>query len=187
MESTVSLIFYDLMPVLLFFIVFKFYGIYAATWAGILSTLGQVVITRLIKKNYNKQQVMTLFVFMLMGGLTLYFHNPLFIKWKPTIIFWVLSFVFLGSQCIGKTTMAERMFEKILEDNAHQVPRLTWLKVNTSWSLFFAFLGALNLYVAFHYSLETWVNYKLFGSFTMLMVFSLAQGCWLIRYLPSEK
>src|SRR6185312_6363225 len=95
-------LFYDFVPVLLFFIAFKWYGIYAATIVGIVATALQVVITTLWKKKIDKKQLMTLFVFVVFGGMTLYFHNPIFVKWKPSIIFWIFGIVLLGSHLIGK-------------------------------------------------------------------------------------
>lgn len=106
---------YDFIPVILFFIAFKLYGIYTATVVGIVVTAFQVVITTIWKKRIDKQQLVTLIVFVVFGGMTLYFHNPLFVKWKPTVIYWIFAVVLFFSQFIGKKPLMQRMLEKYLK------------------------------------------------------------------------
>src|SRR5476651_2037625 len=95
-------ILFDLLPVFLFFIAFKFYGIYAATWVGIIATFIQTFSYRLINKRWDKMQITTLIIFCVFGGMTLYFHNPIFVKWKPTIVFWIFSIILFFSQFVSK-------------------------------------------------------------------------------------
>src|SRR5579872_6248363 len=104
-----SSLFIDFIPVLLFFFAFKFYGIYVATIVGIVVTALQVVVTRLKKRRFDKQQLVTLLVFSVFGGMTLYFHDPIFVKWKPTVIFWIFGVVFLATQFFGKKPLIQRM------------------------------------------------------------------------------
>lgn len=182
-------VFYDLVPVLLFFIAFKFYGIYAATLVGIVATAFQVFITILVKKQIDKKQLVTLIVFLLFGGLTLYFHNPIFIKWKPTIVYWIFGAVFLFSHFIGQKPLIQRIFSSALESSgtSHEVPNRVWRKLNLVWTLFFVALGFLNLWVAYHFSTNAWVNFKLYGVMGCLLLFSLAQIFYLAQFFTDEK
>src|SRR3990167_3494611 len=91
-------LFYEIFPIFLFFLAFKFYGIYSATIVGIVTTLLQVLINRIWLKKWDKKQIITLAVFVLFGGMTLYFHDPIFVKWKPTIVFWIFALVILVTQ-----------------------------------------------------------------------------------------
>ena len=177
---------YDFVPVLLFFISFKLYGIYAATVVGIVATALQVITTRLWKKKFDKQQVVTLIVFALFGGMTLYFHNPLFVKWKPTIIFWIFAIIFAGSHFVGKKLLIQRMMEPVLEGKT-TLPELAWKKLSFAWITFFTSLGALNIYIAYHYSTDTWVNFKVYGILGLLFIFSIIQAVYLSRYMEPQK
>ena len=175
-------LFYDFIPVLLFFIAFKWYGIYAATIAGIVATAAQVLITTVWKKKVDKKQLITLMVFIVFGGLTLYFHNPIFVKWKPTIIFWVFGSAFLLSHFIGKKPLIQRMMEGMLEGN-HSLPDNAWKNMNRVWVLFFFLLGAMNIFIAYHFSTDIWVNFKFYGILGSLFGFSFLQAICLARYM----
>lgn len=178
---------FDFIPVLLFFIAFKWYGIYVATTVGIVVTALQVVLTRIMRKKFDNQQLVTLVVFVVFGGMTLYFHNPIFIKWKPTIIFAVFGMVFLGSQFIGHKPLIQRMLEKMVEGQAHTVPNTVWKRLNLVWAMFFFMLASVNLYVAYRFSTEWWVNFKVYGIMGILLVFSFLQAMYLTRYLSEAK
>ena len=172
---------YDFVPVLLFFMAFKFYGIYVATVVGIVATAIQVLITTIWKKKLDRKQLITLLVFVLFGGMTLYFHNPIFVKWKPSIIFWIFGLIFLLSHFIGKKVIIQRIMENMLEDK--KLPSSIWQRMNLSWSLFFLILGTLNIYIAYHFSTDAWVNFKFYGILGAMIVFSVLQAVMLSRYL----
>lgn len=174
-------LFYDFIPVLLFFLAFKIYGIYIATVVGIVATALQVIITTLWKKKLDRKQLVTLFVFVVFGGMTLYFHNPIFVKWKPSIIFWIFGTVFLLSHFIGKKVLIQRMMENMLEGKT--LPASVWKRMNISWALFFLILGTINIFVAYHFSTDTWVNFKFYGILGLLMLFSILQAICLSRYI----
>lgn len=181
---------YDLIPVILFFIAFKFYGIYVATTVGIIITAIQVLVSSLWTRKIDKQQVITLIVFIIFGGMTLYFHNPLFVKWKPTVIYWIFGAIFLGSHFIGQQTIIQRVFASALEkDNrpAHTVPTMVWKNLNMAWVIFFFALGCINLWVAYQFSTNAWVNFKLYGVMGSLLIFSVIQAFYLARYFIDEK
>ncbi|MES2217026.1 MAG: septation protein A [Pseudomonadota bacterium] len=176
----------DFIPVLLFFVAFKMYGIYVATTVGIVATAVQVVFTRLTRKKFDKQQLVTLAVFVVFGGMTLYFHNPIFIKWKPTIVFWVFGIAFLLSQFIGDKPIVQRMLEKVLEGNA-SLPEKVWTRLNYAWAAFFIVLGSVNLFVAYNFDTDVWVNFKVYGIMGILIIFSFVQALFLSRFLADGK
>lgn len=176
----------DFFPVLLFFIAFKWYGIYVATVVGIIATALQVFVTFITKKQFDKQQIITFAVFVLFGGMTLYFHNPIFVKWKPTIVFWIFSLVFFMSHFIGKKPLLQRMMEPALSGKG-SIPEMAWKKLSLMWIVFFALLGTINLFIAYHYSTDTWVNFKLYGILGLLLLFSIVQSVYLMRYISEEK
>jgi intracellular septation protein len=176
----------DFIPVILFLIAFKLYGIYVATSVGIIVTALQVLITRLIKHRFDKQQLITLAVFSVFGGMTLYFHNPIFIKWKPTIVFWIFGLVFLATQFIGDKTLSERMMAKMIEEQSKPIPAAVWRRINLGWAMFFLILGSINLYVAYLFSTEAWVNFKVYGILAIVMLFSIVQAIYLSRFMSKE-
>lgn len=175
----------DLVPVLLFFIVFKLYGIYVATAVGIISTAVQVVVTFIWKKRFDRQQLLTLVVFVIFGGMTLYFHNPLFVKWKPTVVFWIMGLAFFLSRYIGEKTIVQRMLEKGLDGVT--LSKHIWQKLNGLWVSFFLSVGGVNILVAYHFSTDAWVNFKLYGISSLLLLFCIFQAIFLSRYITGSK
>lgn len=178
-------LFYDFFPIVLFFIAFKIYGIYVATGVGIAVTGLQLLFNTLWHRRFDKQLLITFIVFVFFGGMTLYFHNPLFVKWKPTVIYWIFAVILLGSQFIGEKPIIQRMLTKMLENAT--VPDVIWRRLNMAWVIFFTALGCLNLYVAYSFSTDTWVNFKLYGTLGALMGFSFLQAMCLARYMSESK
>jgi len=177
---------YEIFPVFLFFIAFKLYDIYVATVVGIVATLSQVVISRCWKGKWDRKQLITLGVFLLFGGMTLYFHNPIFVKWKPTVIFWVFALIIFISQFFSKKPLIKRLMEGMLQNKA-TIPELVWKKLNVIWMAFFVGLGAINLYIAYYFSNDAWVNFKFYGITGALVLLSIFQACYLMRYLTETK
>jgi len=175
---------FDFIPVFLFFIVFHFKGIYAATITGIVATALQVIIYYIWKRKFEKQQLLTFAVFVVFGGLTLYFHNPIFVKWKPSIVFWVMGLVFFGSLYIGKKPLLKSMLEASLQDQALTFE--VWKTLTYIWSIFFIALGTINIFIAYHFSTEVWVNFKFYGITGLLLLFCIGQAVYLARYLTDE-
>jgi intracellular septation protein len=171
---------FDFFPILLFFIAYKAYDIYVATAVAIVASFVQVGWFWLQYRRVEKMHVITLLLIVVLGGATLIFQDDAFIKWKPTVVNWLFGVTFLGSQFIGKKPIVQRMMESNVELPAHIWPRL-----NLAWSVFFIFLGAINLYVAFsgHFSTDTWVDFKLFGMFGLTIVFIVGQTFFLGRYV----
>lgn len=172
----------DFLPVLLFFIAYyiptdRSQGIYLATTVAISASLVQVTWHRLRHGRYEKMQLVTLALLIVLGGATLLLHDARFIKWKPTAVNWAFALVFLGSQFIGPKNLVQRMME-----GAITAPAAVWRRLNLIWVLFFSFLGGVNLYVAFNFAEETWVKFKLFGMLGLTLVFVLAQSFYLARH-----
>jgi intracellular septation protein len=173
---------FDLFPILLFFIAFKFEGIYVATAAAIGATMLQIIWTKFRHGKVDKMLWVSLAIVGVFGGATLLLHDESFIKWKPTVLYWVFSVILLFSDLLlHKNLMRNMLQEKIA------LPLHVWKRFNLSWSLFFAVLGFINLYVAFHFSTEAWVDFKLFGFTALMLVFILAQGVWLSKYVDEKK
>lgn len=178
---------FDFFPVLLFFITFKWYddpkqGILAATAVIIVATGVQVAVTWLRQRRVEKIHLVTLALLIGMGGVTLALQDEIYIKWKSTVFFWVLAVAFLGSQFIGGKTLVQRFF-----DSKFDPPAGVWTLLNLTWVAFFACLGALNLFVVYNFSTDTWVNFKLFGLTGLTFVFVFAQVFYLFRYMVPDE
>jgi intracellular septation protein len=169
-------------PWLLFFIVYKTYDIYVATAVLIAACVVQTFGCRIIKGKFERAQVITLALVFIFGGLTLLLHNEVFIKWKPTAINWLFAVAFIGSRHIGKKTIIERM----MGDNI-TLPAPVWIRLNMAWALFFIALGILNIYIAFNFDTDTWVNFKLFGLMGLTFVFVIAQSFFLMPYFREQQ
>ncbi|OGT16559.1 MAG: septation protein A [Gammaproteobacteria bacterium RIFCSPLOWO2_02_FULL_38_11] len=175
-------LFYEFLPILLFFIAYKFAGIYCATGVAILSSLGQFTIHWFKHKKVDTLQLITLGCIVLFGGATLSFHNELFIKWKPTAINWIFALVFLFTHYFGKKPLVQYFMEKNI-----QLPLSLWKRLNLSWAFFFIFVGGLNLFVAYQFSTDIWVNFKLFGLMGLTLVFAILQSVFLAKHLHAIK
>jgi len=205
---------FDFLPIVLFFIVYKFFldlpdgliisvnsllpvmaltpgnesdAIYLATLVAILATIIQVAFSAILLKKVEKMPIITLVLLVIFGGATLLLKDPLFIQWKPSAINWLFGLGFLLSQFIGSKPLVQRLMSQavIIEDDS------VWVKLNLSWVFFFALSGLANLIVApaidpfnFQFSESTWVDFKLFGLMGMTIVFVIGQAFYLARVMP---
>jgi len=173
---------FDLFPVILFFIVFKIAGVFAATATAIVATFIQV---GWVKYRHGKVDTMlwvSLGIITVFGGATLLLHDETFIKWKPTILYWFFAVALLFSAIVLKKNLMRSLLQEKMA-----LPDFVWHRLNLSWSAFFALLGVLNLYVAYKFSTEGWVNFKLFGATGIMLVFILAQAALLSKYVEEDK
>lgn len=172
---------FDFLPILLFFIAYKMSDIYVATGVLIVATLGQTGWIWLRQRRIEKLPLFTAGLVLVLGGATLLLQDPLFVKWKPTVVNWLFAVAFLGSHFIGQKTLLERMMGGQLE-----LPASVWVKLTFAWAIFFFAMGVANLYVAFTFDENTWVNFKLFGMLGLTLVFVLAQAAYLSRHLKLD-
>mgnify|MGYP001827162828 FL=1 len=170
----------DLFPVILFFLAYKLFGIYVATAVAIGASAVQVAYGHFTHGKVETMHWVTLGLLALFGGMTLLLQDPVFIKWKPTVVNWLFAGAFLASGLFMERSLIQRMM-----DHAIKLPQTIWNRLNFAWIGFFISAGVLNLYVAFNFSEDTWVNFKLFGLMGLTLVFVLAQGIYLARYLPA--
>ena len=177
---------FDFFPIIAFFIAFyvpedREQGIYIATYTIIIATTIQIVLYWLLYKKFEKMHLITFVVVLIFGGLTIYLNDENFIKWKPTIVNWCFSLAFIGSHFIGKKTLIERMLT--MAENKLELPKHVWRNLNISWAVFFIFMGFVNLYVAFNFSTEFWVNFKAWGMTLLNLSFMVGMGIYLYKYI----
>jgi len=172
---------FDLFPVILFFIVFKFFGIYPATATAIVATIVQIIWMKIKHGKVDGTMIASGLIIVVFGGATLLLHDENFIKWKPTVLYWVFSVALIVANLAFKKNLIRGLMEKQIS-----LPDNIWNKLNLAWSLFFVVLGFINLYVAFNYSTDHWVDFKLFGTTALMFIFIIAQGLILNKYISEE-
>ena len=150
-----------------------------ATAVAILATFGQVGWVLGRGRKVDTMLWISLAIIVVMGGATLLLHDPTFIKWKPTVLYWAFALVLLGSASVLKKNLIRTM----MEQQQIALPDAVWARLNLSWVAFFALMGVVNLYVAYHFSENAWVNFKVFGSMGLMLVFVIAQGVFLARHV----
>ncbi len=198
---------FDLFPVILFFATFKYYGsnpegaadlvgsllgsavldvkqapILLATVVVIVATMAQIAWVHLRHGKVDKMLWVSLALVTVFGGMTLIFQDETFIKWKPTILYWV----FAASMAFASLVLKKNPVRAMLGEQL-TLPDPVWGKVNLSWVAFFLFMGALNLLIAFNFPTDTWVNFKLFGGMGLLLLFVLGQGLMLSKYVEEKQ
>ena len=200
-------ILFDFLPIALFFGMFKYAeghrdwaastatewlgfmvsgGVVSATEAPVLlatvvvivATLAQIVCLKALKKKIDTMLWISLGLVTVLGGATIYFHSENFIKWKPTVLYWVMG----GALFIGQMVLKKNGI-KALMGSQMEMPDSSWRIVNFSWMGFFALMGCLNLWVAFNFPTSTWVNFKLFGGLGLMIVFVLVQAVYLNKHI----
>lgn len=184
--------FIDFIPLILFFIVFKLEprdvellgqswvlgGIFSATAVLIASSIVVYGLLFITQKRLENSQWITLLGCLFFGSLTLLFHSETFLKWKAPVVSWLFALGFAGSHFIGKQPLVQRMM-----GHAVSLPDPVWQRLNIAWVVFFLFSGAANLFVAFTFH-EIWVDFKVFGSLGMTLIFLIGQGIYIARHVP---
>lgn len=197
---------FDLFPVIVFFIAYKIGdanaeatrafmagiglpqpgaagekpGIYFATLVAIVASFGQIAWVKLRGRTVETMLWVSLILIMVFGGATLWLHDEAFIKWKPTVLYWLFAMILFGAAAFGRNII------KSLMGTQMELPDIAWSRLNASWGVFFAFMGLANLVVAFNFTTDAWVNFKLFGSLGLMLVFVIAQSMMLTRYLDKS-
>jgi intracellular septation protein len=167
-------------PLVAFFVTYSFRGLYAATGVLMVAMLALLVFDWLRLRRIPTLHAVSALLVLVLGSATLLLHNRLFIQWKPTVLFWLVSIAFLASFWVGERTLTQRFLEPALAGRA-TVSAAQWRRMNFWSALFYIALGALNLAVAYGASERTWVYFKLFGLALLTFVFIALQMLWLSR------
>ena len=168
----------DFFPIFLFFAAFKIWGIYIATAVAIAATVVQIGYLHFKHGKVEPMQWLSLGVIVLFGGATLLSQSDTFIKWKPTVLYWLMGGALLGGQLFFRKNLLKSLMGAQMD-----LPESAWRTMNWSWTGFFAVMGVLNLWVAYNFDTDTWVTFKLFGGMGLMFVFVLAQALYLSRYM----
>lgn len=172
---------FDLFPVILFFITFKIAGIYAATAVAIGATFVQIAWVWFRHRKVDTMLWVSLGIVSVFGSMTLIFHDETFIKWKPTVLYWAFAAALAGGVLFFRRNLIRSLLAEKIE-----LPDAVWQKLNLSWIGFFVFMGIVNLYVAYNFSTDDWVNFKLFGGTGLMLVFVLLQGLLLSKHIEEK-
>src|SRR5690606_13350168 len=173
---------FDLLPVALFFVAFKLWDIYVATAVAIAVTALQGGWLKLRGQRVPGMLWSSLGIIVVFGGATLFLQDETFIKWKPTVLYWLFRVVLAVSALGFRRNLSRAMLSEQL-----RLPEPVWERLNWSWVGFFLFMGIANLYVAYSFSTDLWVNFKLFGGMGLMIAFIIAQSLLLSKYVQEEK
>lgn len=205
---------FDFFPILLFFGVFKLAEIYKesalaivttymgsmiaggtiqadqapimlATVVAIVATTLQIIYVKARGRKVDGMLWVSFLIITVFGGLTIYFHNPTFIMWKPTIIYWVFAAAMLVAQFGFKKNLMRQAMEAQIK-----LPDEVWARIGLAWMLFFAVLGVVNLvaaFVVFKDNLSAWVSFKAFGITGIMFVFIIGQTLYLSKFIEEEE
>ena len=172
----------DFFPIAVFFVAFKIWGIYVATGIAIVATIAQIGWLRYSTGKIEPMQWLSLGIIVLFGGATILAHDETFIKWKPTVLYWLMAGALAGGLLLFRKNLLKSLMGAQLE-----LPEVAWRAMNWSWIGFFTVMGVLNLWVAYHFDTDTWVNFKLFGGLGLMALFIVAQALYLGRYVKDTK
>lgn len=165
---------FDFLPVIVFFAVYKAYDIYVATAAIMIVMAVQIGIQWFRHGTVSKLLLTSGLLVAVLGGMTLVLRDPLFIQWKLTIINALFALAFFGSQFIGQRNLTERLM-----GHAAALPKKVWGQLNLMWVANFTIIAVGNIYVVNHYSLDVWVNFKVYGTLGLTLLTALGQGIWI--------
>jgi intracellular septation protein len=172
---------FEVFPVALFFVAIQIWDIFVATAVAIAATFCQVGWLALRRKKIPPMLWASLAIIVVFGGLTLYLRDKTFILWKPTVLYWLFGAVLAGSLLLGRNLIRALLSEQM------SLPEAVWRRLNWAWVAFFAFMGALNLYVAYNYSEKAWASFKLFGGMGLMLVFVVVQSAYLAKYVEDKQ
>ena len=172
----------DFFPIVLFFVAYKIWGIYVATGVAIAATVVQIAWLKHSTGKVEPMQWLSLGIIVVFGGATILAHDETFIKWKPTVLYWLMGGTLAAGQLFFRRNLLKSLMGAQLE-----LPDAAWRAMNWSWIAFFAVMGVLNLWVAYNFDTNAWVNFKLFGGLGLMAVFVLGQALYLSRYMKDGK
>src|SRR5688572_11405156 len=173
---------FDVFPVVLFFVAFKLYDIYVATAVAIVASFVQIGWLWLRGRKIDNMLWVSLGVIVVFGGATLFLQDETFIKWKPTVLYWLFGIALFVASALFKKNLIRSMMEKQIT-----LPDPIWMPLLASWIGFFVVMGALNLFVAYNFSTDAWVNFKLFGGMGLMLAFVVLQALMIGRHVEDEQ
>jgi intracellular septation protein len=171
----------DYFPLILFFIAFKWQGIYVATAVAMVASVAQIAYLRWKRGRVAPVHWLSLAIIVVFGGATLILHDEVFIKWKPTVLYGLFGTIL----AVGRLGFGRNLISYVMQ--GIKLPEAVWSRVTWSWVAFFAFMAVANWYVAFNYPTDTWVNFKVWGGIGLFVAFALAQGVVLARYITEPR
>lgn len=171
----------DFIPLIIFFALFKLYDIFVATGALIVATALQIALTYYLYKKVEKMQLITFVMVTVFGGMTIFFHDENFIKWKVTIVYALFALGLVVTHLMGKPLIKGMLGKEIT------LPDTAWSKINWAWVLFFICCALLNIYVAFYLPTEVWVDFKVFGLLAATFGFTLLTGIYIYKHIPKQE
>ncbi len=172
---------FDLFPVILFFVAFKVYDIYVATGVAIIASIAQIAWLLARGRKVAGMQWASLAIIVVFGGMTLLFHDETFIKWKPTVLYAAFAIALLVARYGFRKNLIEAMMNAQV-----RLAAPIWDRLNLVWATFFVAMAAANLFVAFNFSTDIWVNFKLFGTMGLTLVFIVAQAFYIGRFIQED-
>ena len=171
----------EYLPLIIFFVFYKFFDVYWATASLIVTSALQIFYYMIKKEPVPKRNWIFFALIVVFGGLTIFLQDDDFLKWKVTIINGIFAFVLFISDVVFKKNLLKQLIGENLT-----LPEKIWSRLNLSWAIFFAVCGVLNIYIASNYSLDTWVNFKVFGLTAMTFIFAIASVLTLYKYMPKD-
>ncbi|ATF08721.1 septation protein A [Candidatus Enterovibrio altilux] len=172
--------FFDFIPLIIFFVLYKTQDIYVATWALIVTTIIHMMVTWIRYNKVDKIQIITTVLVTVFGGLTLFFQDDSFIKWKVTIIYALCAGGLLISQFMGKPLIKSMLGQELTLSNE------VWRNINFAWIIFFYVMAIVNIYIAYTLPLDVWVNFKVFGFFFLTLIYIFATGVYIYSHMPKD-
>jgi intracellular septation protein len=171
----------EFLPILSFFVAYKFAGVYVATGVMLGMLLIVVAFQWFKHRKVGPMLLVSAGIGLVFGGLTIWLHDQTFVQLKPTAVYWLLALALISGRLFSDKPIIQRLM-----DSALPLPEEAWRTLNTVWAIAFIAIGAVNLYVMYHYDLDTWVNFKAYGLTGLMVVFALGQGIWLATKLPQD-
>lgn len=178
---------FEFLPLILFLGAFFYQGIYFALVVLMIAMPIGLLVKYIRTQIFDKMYFWSTMFLLIAGALTLYFRNPLFLYWKPTVFYWVVAVAFLGSFWVGDKPLVQRFFGLVEGMPTEKITRPQWVRLNLAWVLFFVAAGLLNIYVAYNFSQETWVKFKVFGLLALTFVFMLTQTIWIANLIGGDE
>ncbi len=168
----------DFLPIVLFFVAYKYFNLMIATEVAIIASLVQLIWLHIATGKIQKINLISFLSILILGGATLLLKNEIFVKWKPTVVYWALAIALFCSHIFGSKTLLQRLGE-----GSVNLPSKIWSQLNLSWSSFFLVLGMANLYVVYNFSTSAWVNFKLFGTLGLTILFIVLQSIYMAKHI----